>query len=124
MDLYFLIYSSVPTKSLNESDLNELISVSRKENKANAITGVLLCLPGMYRQLIEGPKDKVEQLYLNIQKDKRHIKTDILQEGHLKNRFFPDWSMAYDSDQPVIKADGVIDFTAPASLKLIEILQG
>jgi hypothetical protein len=99
MDLYYLIYSSVPAKKLSAAELEFLLSVSRAENKTHQITGMLVCLPENYVQLIEGSEEAVKRLYQNIVDDVRHHQVTTLREGRITDRFFPDWSMGFDCDE-------------------------
>ncbi|MFD2163968.1 BLUF domain-containing protein [Paradesertivirga mongoliensis] len=96
MNYFYLIYCSVPARRLSDEEVEELLLVARRENKLRDITGMLLCLPEMYVQLIEGAEADIRQLYLNLSRDQRHHTVTILKEGHLEQRFFPDWSMGYD----------------------------
>jgi hypothetical protein len=95
MDLYYLIYTSVPAKAMNDIELQELLSVAREANSRFDVTGLLIGLPESFIQLIEGPRANIEQLYRNIMVDKRHYRVTTLREGHIDERFFPDWAMAF-----------------------------
>ena len=95
MDLYYLIYTSVPAKAMNDIELQELLSVAREANSRFDVTGLLIGLPESFIQLIEGPRANIEQLYQNIMVDKRHYRVTTLREGLIDERFFPDWAMAF-----------------------------
>ena len=124
MNLYFLIYSSVPLRKLTDDELALLLAGAKNHNQSVNITGVLLCLPDMYLQLLEGPKAQVETLYKKIVQDKRHKRVTIVQEGIIPFRFFPHWHMAFETDKKVFLDKGVIDICSPQSIRLLEILQG
>ncbi|QEC74688.1 BLUF domain-containing protein [Mucilaginibacter ginsenosidivorax] len=97
MDLYYLIYTSVPVRPMNEPELQDLLRVAREANSRFDVTGLLISLPESFIQLIEGPRANIEQLYLNIMADKRHYGVTTLREGLIDKRFFPDWAMAFKS---------------------------
>ena len=95
-NLYRLIYSSTPF-GFDSSILNGLLIDSRENNLKYNITGSLLCRADIYLQMLEGPEEKVLQIFDKIQKDDRHIDVEILlQQRDAKNRLFPDWAMRDD----------------------------
>lgn len=122
MDLYYFIYTSTPAKILTEAELNELLKTSREANTRFEVTGMLICLPESYIQLIEGPKPHIEQLYRNIQHDKRHLRVTTLREAPIENRFFPDWTMAFKRSDPTITGFDVLNLDAERVLQLFDIL--
>lgn len=123
MSHYFLIYTSVPSKKLTGEEFIDLLTVSRKENEIHNITGMLLCLPETYVQLIEGPEDKIQQLYGNIVKDRRHHNVIILKEGTIEKRFFPGWSMGFDQRNVSLnKPDDAFDLSDEKVFELFDIL--
>jgi len=99
MSLYYLIYSSLPSRTLNDAELELLLSTSRTENKNHQVTGMLVCLSDCYIQLIEGPEEPIKRLYQNIVKDHRHHQVITLKDGPIGKRFFPDWAMGFDKDK-------------------------
>jgi len=99
MDLYYIIYSSQPTKILNDAELELLLTTSRTENKNHQVTGMLVCLSDSYIQLIEGYEESIQKLYRNIVNDTRHEHVITLKEGQISKRFFPDWAMGFDKDK-------------------------
>ena len=46
-------------------------------------------------QLLEGSKDEIDRMMIRIKQDPRHQHIDILEEGYVYQRQFPDWSMAF-----------------------------
>lgn len=123
MSHFFLIYSSVPSRVLTDKEVEDLLTVSRKENEIHNITGMLLCLPETYIQLIEGPENEIRQLYQNLIKDRRHHKVITLKEGIIEKRFFPDWSMGYDKRNISVKNQhGAFDFSEEKVFELFDIL--
>lgn len=97
--MYYIIYSSRPTKALNDAELEELLAVSRTENKNYQVTGMLVCMSDSYIQLIEGYEEPIKRLYQNIVNDTRHDHVITLKEGQISKRFFPDWAMGFDKDK-------------------------
>lgn len=123
MDLYYLIYTSSPTRVLSANETEDLLATCRKQNEIHSVTGMLLCFTRMYIQLIEGPEEEIRRLYENIKQDSRHSRITTLKQGPISQRFFPGWSMGYDkSDLPLRNTKGSFDLKEPQSLQLLEIL--
>jgi hypothetical protein len=123
MDLYYLIYTSTPAKVLTDAELHKLLHTSRQENSRFEVTGMLICLPESYIQLIEGPKPHIEQLYQNIQQDKRHFRVTTLNEGSIDRRFFPDWAMALKKPNTNATGADVLTLDDERVLQLFDILE-
>jgi hypothetical protein len=123
MDLYYLIYTSTPAKILTDTELHDLLHTSRQENSRFEVTGMLICLPESYIQLIEGPKTHIEQLFHNIQRDKRHLRVTTLREAPIDKRFFPDWAMAFKRSDPTDTSLDVLNLDAERVLQLFDILE-
>jgi hypothetical protein len=122
MDLYYYMYTSMPARVLSEAKLYELLDTARKANNRFGVTGMLICLPESYIQLIEGPKPHIEQLYQNIQQDKRHLRVTTLREAPIENRFFPDWAMAFKRSDSNITSLDVLNLDAERVLELFDML--
>lgn len=122
MNLYYYIYTSTPAKMLTEAELQELMEVAREANSRFEVTGMLICLPESYIQLIEGPKFHIEQLYQNIQQDKRHLRVTTLRQASIETRFFADWAMAFKRSDPNIMSLDVLNLDAERVLQLFDIL--
>ena len=90
-----LIYVSRMTEDCDMSALQEILKLSRKNNKAKDITGVLCYDPSFFLQCLEGPRTAVNILYSEIQNDKRHTDVTLLEYADVEEREFADWSMAF-----------------------------
>ena len=93
--IYTLVYISFAPGGLEESELSEILEVSRRKNQERNITGLLLYAEGNIIQILEGDQEKVEALYENISKDERHERITRLFAMHSESRMFSEWSMAY-----------------------------
>jgi hypothetical protein len=123
MDLYYLIYTSVPARPLKDDELQELLRIAREANMRFEITGMLICLPESFIQLIEGPMAHIEQLYQNIQKDRRHLRVTTLREGLVNQRFFPGWAMALKEQDTSHSYVDVLSLQDQKVLQLFDILE-
>jgi hypothetical protein len=124
-DLYYIIYSSTPAKKPGAADIENILVTARAENKRYNVTGMLVCLPDNYIQLIEGPQAAINQLYQNIEQDPRHYRVTILKQGALAQRYFPDWAMAYDTTLGnVTDTEASLEITSDKVCQLFDILDG
>ncbi len=94
-DLIQLIYSSKPF-GFDDAALNGILSISRWKNSREAITGALICRHDLYLQLLEGPQAAVEQRYLSIGRDDRHVEVVKRVSRPVSQRLFPNWAMRDD----------------------------
>lgn len=90
-----MIYISSSSQLMNESELQELLTIARKRNHHHNISGLLLYHDGSIMQAIEGEEAAVRQLMFNIERDSRHTGILILLDEKIDQRSFPDWKMSY-----------------------------
>lgn len=90
-----LVYVSSATSEMNEEELLELLSQSRKKNTQLNLTGILLYAGGNFFQVLEGEKAVVKNLYEIIKKDDRHTDCTLIDESEIAERTFTEWSMGF-----------------------------
>ena len=95
--MFYLIYVSSATRNLSSEELLEILRVSRRNNVENEITGMLLYKEGNFMQVLEGPKETVQQLHDKIELDARHKQMITLLSGQIEERQFPNWSMGFQN---------------------------
>jgi len=93
--IFNLIYASTASIHFTREKLTELLIQSRRDNMELRITGLLLYANGGFMQLLEGSKDRIDFLMERIKKDTRHRQVDVLEQGYIAERQFPNWSMAF-----------------------------
>jgi hypothetical protein len=99
------------TRVLDDSQLTDILTVSRAANEQAGITGLLLYKEGSFMQFLEGVEQTVRELLERITLDPRHYNVAMLQEGVLDERIFPDWSMGFRMlDDGVKDVPGYADF--------------
>ncbi|MEM6812250.1 MAG: BLUF domain-containing protein [Pseudomonadota bacterium] len=76
-----------------ESTMSNIIQTSRKNNHEKLISGVLIYHKGKYLQVIEGPKENIQNLYHVIEQDNRHENCKILIDCEVESRGFAEWKM-------------------------------
>jgi len=111
-NLYHLIYASRETHNFNEDELLGLLTKARQANKTYNITGMLLYDKGSFFQVLEGDKDKIENLFSVISMDERHREIVRIIFEAIPERSFPDWSMGYSniSRKELDTIEGMNDF--------------
>ncbi|MCC8409966.1 BLUF domain-containing protein [Mucilaginibacter sp. UR6-1] len=104
--MFNIIYLSTATTLLNDFELAEILSISRDNNVAKQLTGMLLYADGTFMQVLEGEKEEVMRTYHKILLDERHKNVIELAAGPLDTRNFPEWSMGFAS----VNADVLEEF--------------
>ena len=95
MTTHQLIYMSEPF-GFDDAMLNGILSISRRNNRRDGLTGALVCRRDIYLQLLEGPEAAVEATYARISGDDRHLAITRLASEPAEVRLFPDWAMLDD----------------------------
>jgi len=95
MTIHQLIYMSEPF-GFDDGMLNGILSISRRNNGRDGLTGALVCRRDIYLQLLEGPEAAVEAAYARIKRDDRHLGIARLVSETVDSRMFPDWTMLDD----------------------------
>jgi hypothetical protein len=95
MSLMQLIYASTPF-GFDNPTLNRILSVARRNNERDQITGALICRGDLYLQMLEGPRSAVTATFHRILADDRHLDVMLIGSGDIKTRLFPTWYMRDD----------------------------
>jgi len=90
-----LIYGSSTHRPMTEADLVEILKISRVNNRADNITGMLLYGGGNFLQVLEGPKAAVENRFAIIEQDERHRHIMVYSRTPISAREFPEWEMGF-----------------------------
>lgn len=89
-------YISLSRSPLSPNLLGDIIDVSRRNNRRNGITGVLMYHDRLFFQVLEGSEDAVQSTYYkHILKDPRHTALSLVWDSMVEVRSFPLWSMEY-----------------------------
>jgi hypothetical protein len=95
MPLSQIIYASRPF-GFDAGVLDDILTVSRRLNARDHITGTLICRGDMYLQLIEGPPEAIDTTFDRIAGDDRHLEVTLLLTRAVATRMFPGWAMRDD----------------------------
>ena len=88
-------YVSYPSPDLAATEVSRIIQVSRVNNAARGLTGVLVYTGTDFAQLIEGRHDDVETLWRKIVADKRHHDAVAFLDEPAERAWFETWRMGY-----------------------------
>ena len=115
--IFQLVYRSTAVRHLESTELLEMLTRSRANNKRFAITGMLLYYAGQFLQLLEGDETAVRERYGIIARDERHTRVSLVLTGPSSTRDFPDWRMGFrDLDQSETPVPGWTTFLDEADL--------
>lgn len=105
---YELIYHSYADSNITNEQIDGIIKRSRENNSKNEITSCLLYHNKQFLHLLEGEKEKVEQLYESISKDPLHHEVVALHKGAIEKNSFK-VHMAFDVvDKDVFEYTGTV----------------
>lgn len=98
-ELYRLVYASKNLFHGSETELTaavgQILASSQRNNAQSDVTGALMFNSGAFAQVLEGPRQGVEETFERIQCDDRHGDVTVLQCGPTESRSFATWSMAF-----------------------------
>ena len=97
-----LAYVSAAVRLMRDSELLDILEVSRASNAPIGVTGMLMYAEGSFIQVLEGESAVVEKLLRKIRRDIRHRGFLILLDRVFPVCDFPDrdfegWSMGFQS---------------------------
>lgn len=76
-------------------DLAQILTVSRRNNERDGVTGFLYADGRRFLQVLEGPGEAVERAFVRIGADPRHRAVVTLSRREIEAREFGDWAMAH-----------------------------
>jgi hypothetical protein len=101
-----LLYVSQPAGPVTTTITTLILEKSNTHNKKENITGVLCQGSGLWMQVLEGERSKVNLLYARIMTDRNHRNVELLSMEEITHRRFGQWSMALvylSKDDPMVQ---------------------
>lgn len=89
-----IIYASTAANVTFKTAL-DILNIANQNNNTYGITGMLLFNGTYFLQCIEGEETEINQLFSNIQKDRRHHSITVIGNEMSDERYFPNWIMGY-----------------------------
>jgi hypothetical protein len=95
--MHTLFYSSVASREMLDSDILDILKVSRDKNSHHLITGILVYQKKSreFFQILEGEKEAIFRLLENIRNDERNSSLHLVYDEEITERNFKDWGMAF-----------------------------
>lgn len=117
MSVFQLLYVSGAVGRPTDEDIEQILAVSRKNNAAMGITGMLLYAECAFIQVLEGEAETVKALSRRISRDPRHRHYMVLCEQHSQTRAFADWQMGFRALDPSLADDQAVFEASRAALE-------
>jgi hypothetical protein len=92
-----LVYISTSREAPGKAMLEDILGVSRRNNEAADVTGLLVAGGRRFLQALEGPDDAVLATFARIQADPRHRAIVSLSARSVTERAFGDWAMGFEA---------------------------
>jgi len=91
-----IIYCSRATEDMSPDELVELLKLSRRNNAAAGLSGMLLYSSMSFLQVLDGDPAALEATYARIDADPRHCELRLLSDTEVAAPLFPAWTMGFD----------------------------
>ena len=115
MKLVRLVYFSRATRDMSLSDLKNILQTARSNNSQLDVCGMLCYENRYFLQALEGERDKVNELYLDIADDPRHSDVTIVGYDEVAEPKFKQWNMGYaassDAFYQILKQSAMSEFS-------------
>ena len=92
---YSILYKSKAISTFQLADIQTMLNKSKRFNKANDITGLIIYYDAQFLQLIEGEEDQIKTLYDLILNDERHSDVETILSQPTNDTLWNKWSMAF-----------------------------
>ena len=90
-----IIYISTAPAPMEPEEIAALLAISRRNNAAAGITGLLIYHDASFLQVLEGEDPALSACLDRIARDPRHRWLIVLWRGAVAERAFPEWQMGY-----------------------------
>ncbi len=112
-----LVYQSRANTDIGPGEIEEILNVSRKNNRQAGLSGLLIYHEGDFLQVLEGPSDDVERVFRVIRNDPRHYRVNVIVDHAVSHRSFGNWEMGFgEIDHHIDDEEGLSQFLKGADL--------
>ena len=98
-----IVYTSTQTRPITDTELAQILAVGREKNTALGVTGILAHKGDNCLGIVEGDDEVVGTRFEQIRMDPRHTNVRVLLDERVQQRAFPDWSMAFQPLDPLMR---------------------
>lgn len=94
--MHRILYISTCRASLSVAQMEDILATSRRNNHRANVTGCLVVGGRRFLQVLEGPREAVEQTFARISADHRHFAIVKLNDKPIEDRSFARWTMGFE----------------------------
>jgi hypothetical protein len=100
-----IVYISTARFDPDAAMLDSILTASRRNNRRDELTGLLVVGGRRFLQLLEGPPQVLDRAYERIRADDRHFALVQLTRKPVVERCFSNWEMGFEQlgDVPLAK---------------------
>jgi hypothetical protein len=91
-----IVYISTARTDPDAAMLDSILSASRRNNRRDGLTGLLVVGGRRFLQVLEGPRELCDRTYERIRGDQRHFALVQLSRKLISERCFSDWDMGFE----------------------------
>lgn len=103
--MHRILYISTAREKLDKHALDGILRVSRRNNAAVGVTGLLVVGGRRFLQVLEGADLAVTSVFDRIARDNRHFAVVKLLRKPIEQRVFGEWAMGYRTVTDTIVLD-------------------
>ena len=93
--IYQEVYTSVADTPMAQSEIQAILTTSRRNNTRDGLSGLLVAHEDRFMQVLEGPQDMVQACLARINTDPRHKRVRVLMQQSVPDRVFSEWRMGF-----------------------------
>jgi len=93
MPLHTLVFISRTLRPWSEEEVSALSRASRRNNEQSGVTGLLLYAHDHFLEVLEGPRETIDQTFGRICRDPRHTRIEVLLSAPIRERAYAHSSM-------------------------------
>jgi hypothetical protein len=104
-----IIYASRATRPVSDTDLENILATSRRNNAESGLSGQLMYCGDSFLQILEGDLEPLNAAYERIANDDRHTELRRLAFAPIPVRKFGEWTMGFehvDEDRLIAEVPG------------------
>lgn len=90
-----ILYVSTSRGPLGKATVIDILERSRRNNRRDGLTGLLVVGGQRFLQVIEGPSAALDRAYERIKADPRHFALVQIERKAIAERAFESWDMGY-----------------------------
>jgi hypothetical protein len=110
-----IVYISTARTDPDAALLDSILSASRRNNRRDGLTGLLVVGGRRFLQVLEGPRELCDKAYVRIRADQRHYALVQLSRRIITDRAFADWDMGFEQSVGSSLSEMVDRLTAKVS---------